>query len=85
MNPLGANDKTLSNSWDNDYILLNTDRWYTPKSDPPVCKAEKVCPVCPTSTNGNNISLKEFDSSTKIMNPDNINIDYIKNKLNKII
>jgi hypothetical protein len=81
MNPLGANDKTLSNSWDNDYILLNTDRWTSPQMNPPICKTEKTCPVCPMLSS-NVVSLREFDNSTKLMNPDSINIEFIKKKLN---
>jgi hypothetical protein len=41
MNTLGSNDSTLTNNWDMDYVLLNTDRWNVPRNNPPICKTEK--------------------------------------------
>jgi hypothetical protein len=42
----------------------------------PVCKTEKVCPVCPSLSTGNSISLKDFDLSRRITPP--INADLTK-------
>ena len=79
---LGANDETLNNGWKNDYVLLNTDRWAPPiNSSMYKCKTEKTCPVCPMMTTGYPVKLKEFDLARKILPPDNINIDYINEKL----
>ena len=72
-------------SWDKDYVLLNTDKWAPSFNPPPVCKTEKSCPVCPNVQAGyarNYTTLRDFNSSKKIMNADNINTDYVK-KLNK--
>jgi hypothetical protein len=72
-------------SWDKDYVILNTDKWAPSFNPPPVCKTEKSCPVCPNVQAGyarNYTTLREFNSSKKIMNADNINTDYVK-KLNK--
>jgi len=80
--PLGSNDMTMNNSWENDYVLLNTDKWKVPISSPYKCKQEKECPICPSLSSGYPVNLKDFNSSRKIMPPDNINIDYIKDKLN---
>jgi hypothetical protein len=72
-------------SWDKDYVILNTDKWAPSFNPPPVCKTEKSCPVCPNVQAGyarNYTTLREFNSSKKIMNADYINTDYVK-KLNK--
>lgn len=82
MQPLGSNDMTMNNSWENDYVLLNTDKWKVPQSSPYKCKQEKECPICPSLTNGYPVNVKDFNNARKIMPPDNINIDYIKDKLN---
>jgi hypothetical protein len=80
--PLGSNDMTMNNSWENDYVLLNTDKWKVPVTNPYKCKQEKECPICPSLTNGYPVNVKDFNEARKIMPPDNINVDYIKDKLN---
>jgi len=78
--PLGAGLQ----SWKNDYVLLNTDKWRPAINPIPHCKVEKECPVCPNVSGGyakSYTTLKDFNKSRKVMQPDNINIDYI-NKLN---
>jgi len=82
MQPLGSNDITMNNSWENDYVLLNTEKWKVPITSPYKCKQEKECPVCPSLTSGYPINLKDFNNARKIMPPDNINVDYIKDRLN---
>ena len=79
---LGANVDSLNNGWANDYVLLNTTKW-APEFNHQMykCKTEKTCPVCPTLTTGYPVRLKEFDNARKILQPDNINIDYINEKL----
>ena len=79
---LGTNDPTFTNKWDNDYVLLNTDKW-RPSINHNMykCKQEIKCPVCPTMTSGYPVKLKEFDMARKVLPPDNINIDYINDKL----
>jgi hypothetical protein len=78
--PLGAGLQ----SWKNDYVLLNTDKWRPAINPIPHCKVEKECPVCPNMSAGyatQYSTLKDFNKSRKVMPPDNINIDYI-NRLN---
>jgi hypothetical protein len=31
----------MNNSWENDYVLLNTDKWKVPVTNPYKCKQEK--------------------------------------------
>jgi hypothetical protein len=72
--------------WKNDYVLLNTDKWAPALNPAPVCKTEKKCPICPNMSAGyakTYSTLKDFNSSRKIMPPDTINVDYINDKLNK--
>ena len=79
---LGANDSTFNNKWDNDYVLLNTDKWRPPIGHHMYkCKVEKECPVCPSLTKGYPVRVKEFDLARKILPPDTINEDYIREKL----
>jgi hypothetical protein len=79
---LGTNDPTFTNKWNNDYVLLNTDKWRpTINHNMYKCKQEVKCQVCPSMTSGYPVKLKEFDMARKILPPDNINVDYINEKL----
>ena len=79
---LGTFDSTFNNKWDNDYVLLNTDKWRPPTGHHMYkCKMEKECPVCPNMTSGYPVKLKEFDLARKVLPPDIINQDYIREKL----
>jgi hypothetical protein len=84
MQALGSYDSTFNNKWENAYTILNTDKWRPARGNPPVCKQEKVCPVCPTLTAGFPLSVLDFDKSRYVMGPDGISVDYI-NKLNNPI
>ena len=66
LQPLGANGNGLTNEWDQDYVLLNTDKWSPALNPPPVCVTDKKCPVCPSLTSGYPLSVREFDASRKI-------------------
>ena len=82
MQKLGTYDKTFSNNWENDYVLLNTDKWRPPSVLQPRCKTDKECPICPSMTSGYPTNVRDFSSASKILNTDNINVDYINEKLN---
>jgi hypothetical protein len=72
----------INNSWNNDYVLLNTDKWMPSITHNMYkCKVEKQCPICPNLTTGYPVSVKEFDLARKILPPDIINEDYIREKL----
>lgn len=83
MEKLGEYDNTFSNNWQNDYVLLNTDKWRVPIGNQYKCKSEKTCPVCPSLTSGYPVNVRDFNNSRKILPPDNISVDYINDKLNK--
>ena len=81
MRPLGEGLQ----EWKNDYVILNTDKWAPALVDPPVCKKEKSCPVCPNMSYGyakQYTTLADFNSSRKVKGPDDINIKYLE-KLNR--
>jgi len=82
MEPLGSYDKTFTNKWDHGFTYLDTSKWAPPQRNTPVCKTEMRCPVCPVSTAGYPVSVLEYDESRKVLPPDNININYIKEQLN---
>lgn len=77
LNPLGQNGNGLTNAWDHDYILLNTDKWAPALKPTPVCKAEKTCPVCPNMTSGYPLMLRDFNDSRKVTPPVNADLPAI--------
>jgi hypothetical protein len=65
MNPIGSG----VSSWNNQYTILNTDKWTVPQMKPPVCVTSTPCPVCPLDgTNISTVSLNNWDNSNKISN-----------------
>jgi len=64
------------------YSFLPPSMWYPVPPHPPVCVSEKRCPVCPVTTTGTPVDMKEWDSSRRITPGDVINIDYARDKLN---
>ena len=69
--PIG--DK-IANNWDNDYTLLNTNRWTVPMPRPPVCiNTTKPYDVNPVESSSNVVKLREWNDSLKVSNNVNIN------------
>jgi hypothetical protein len=58
--PLG--DK-IANQWDNEYTILNTNKWAVPMPRPPVCINTSPCKVCPSDSSNYPVSLKEWDDA----------------------
>jgi len=77
LQPLGMDGPGFTSGWDQDYNLLNTDKWAPVLKPAPICKAEKECPVCPSLTSGYPMNLKDFDTSRKITAPVNANLTQI--------
>jgi hypothetical protein len=71
-----------SGSFESGYSFLPPEKWYPVSPHPPVCVTEKKCPVCPVSTGGTYVDLKEWDQSRKISSPDQINVQRVEEKLN---
>jgi hypothetical protein len=58
--PLG--DK-IANEWENDYSILNTNKWQVPMPRPPVCINTMPCKVCPTDSSNYPVNLKQWDDA----------------------
>jgi len=78
--PVGNGYK--SRDYEYGYSFLPPEKWFPQPPRPPICVAEKRCPVCPVYTQGAPVDVKEFDASRRITQPDRINVEYINDKLN---
>lgn len=85
MQPMGTYDNTFTNKWDHGFTYLNTSKWAPPQRKTPVCKTDARCPVCPVATLGYPVGVLEYDDSRKVMPPDNINVNYVKEQLNNSV
>jgi hypothetical protein len=74
--PIG--DK-IANEWQNDYAILNTDKWTVPMKQPPVCINSTPCKVCDFDMGSNYIPLKNWDNSRYVSNY-KINKNWIANQ-----
>ena len=61
--PLG---NKIANNWDNEYTILNTNKWQVPMARPPVCINTSPCKVCPSASSNYPVNLKEWDDSRSI-------------------
>ena len=77
---LGSYDNTFTNKWDKGYTYLDTSKWTVPKVQIP--NPPNINNIMSSLTPGYPINLLEFDNSRKVLGPDNINLQYIKEKLN---
>jgi hypothetical protein len=64
------------------YTFLPPDRWYPIPPHPPVCIAEKQCPVCPISSSSEVATLKEWGEASRVTPGDQVNTTYLEEKLN---
>jgi hypothetical protein len=78
--PIGAKIDTKVDDFS--YSFLPPDRWYPIPPHPPVCVAEKQCPVCPMNTSGTVAGLKEWGDVSRVTPGDQINSTYINEKIN---
>ncbi|AYV78811.1 MAG: 7tm chemosensory receptor/ankyrin repeat domain-containing protein, partial [Edafosvirus sp.] len=67
-----------SRDYEYGYSYLPPDKWFPIPPFPPVCVTETKCPVCPMNTSGTPVDMKEWDSSRRVTQPDNIRADYIE-------
>lgn len=71
-----------SEPFDYGYYYLPPEKWYPTPPFPPVCVTSQPCDVCPVFTTGSPVDVMQWHTSRRITPPDNISIDYIKEKLN---
>jgi hypothetical protein len=77
---LGSYDNSFSNKWDKGYTYLDTSKWTVPKVQ--IAEPPNINNIISSLTPGYPINLLEFDNSRKVLGPDKINLQYIKDKLN---
>ena len=80
--PLGSFSKDFTNTFEHGYTYLQTDKWNAPDYDNTVCKIENKCNICEEDYEGYPVDVSKWNHSRKILPRDNININYIKDKLN---
>ena len=78
--PIGADIDTKVDDFS--YTFLPPDKWYPVPPHPPVCIAEKQCPVCPVTTTGSTSNLKEWSEASRVTPGDQVNTKYLNEKLN---
>jgi len=77
-----------SRAYEYGYSFLPPEKWYPVPPHPPMCVTNQPCEVSPVFTAGAPIDAKdyadvrEWDLSRKILQPDNINLRFISEKLN---
>ena len=80
ISPLGQYTNDFNNKFINGNDYLNTDKWKVPVYEPPLCKLDQ-CDEC-NDENDYPLNVSHWDSSRKILQRYNINIDYINDNLN---
>jgi hypothetical protein len=81
-NQLPMGEQVNTGSFEYGYSYLPPEKWFPTPPVPPICVAEKRCPVTPVYTTGVPVDIKEWNSSRRVTQPDRINTKYIKRKLN---
>ncbi|QKF94014.1 hypothetical protein QKU48_gp0556 [Fadolivirus algeromassiliense] len=71
-----------SHEYEYGYSFLPPEKWYPTSPRAPVCITDHRAPVMPIYTQGAPADVKEFHSARRVMPPDQINTDYIRDKLN---
>jgi hypothetical protein len=72
--PIGNN----LNKWDNEFTLLNTNKWQVPMPKPPVCVNTTPCKVCPNDSPYFPVNLKNWDDS-RVVSDVKINKSWAEN------
>ncbi len=81
-NHLPMADEYNNQDYEYGYSFMPPSKWYPTPPFPPVCVTNRPSDVSPLLTTGSPVDVKEWNTSLRITPPDNINIDYIKDKLN---
>jgi hypothetical protein len=74
--PIGGD---ISNKWESQYSILNTNKWKVPMARPPVCVNTNPCQVCPTTYSGY-VDLASWDNS-RVLSTTNINKKWAANQM----
>lgn len=81
--PLGSSGDGVYDNWDlSQYSVINTDRWKPTGKSVGKCRTDILPDPQPVNSK-TPMNLMNWDYSEKVLGPDNININYITDKLNK--
>ena len=81
--PLGSSGNGVYDSWDlANYSMINTDRWKPSEKNSIKCRNDVIYNPQPVESHAP-VNLMNWNYSTGVMGPDNINVKYIEEKLNK--
>lgn len=79
----GSQGDGVYNSWDmGKYALINTSRWRPTIKNEGRCRTDT--PFDPQPLDKGQMNLMNWDYERKVMGPDNINVNYINDKLNRV-
>jgi len=71
------------NPWDNQYSVLNTNKWRVPMPRPPICINTQPCKVCPSDSGlasvDSSLKLNDWDSA-KAISETKINKKWVKDQ-----
>lgn len=82
LHPIGKYTQDMTNKFDHNHqTYLATDKWKTPEYQEPLCKINDKCDYC-DDDELYPVNINNFNNSRKVLQPDNINISYIDDKLN---
>lgn len=81
-NSLPVSSSYKSHDYEYGYSFLPPERWYPQPVRSPVCITDHRSEVMPIYTQGAPADVKEFHTARRVMPPDQINTDYINDKLN---
>ncbi len=80
--PLGSFTDDFTNNFTHGFSNLATNKWRPPQYDNPICKIEEKCNTCENDFEGYPADVTNWDQTRKILPRDNININYLRDKLN---
>jgi hypothetical protein len=82
LKPLGSFSKDFTNSFTHGYSNLATNKWRPPEYENSICKIEEECDTCNGEFENYPVELSNWNNTRKILPRDNININYLQDKLN---
>lgn len=65
------------------FSFLPPEKWYPTPPNPPVCVTDNRSQICPVYTFGMPFDALDWNDSLKVLQPDNINIKFVEERLNK--
>tara|TARA_B100000886_G_scaffold340147_1_gene308131 strand:- start:1977 stop:3635 length:1659 start_codon:yes stop_codon:yes gene_type:complete len=79
---LGTFNDSFNNSFVDGQTYLATDKWKPEDNDLSKCNITEKCELCENDYDLDYVSVSNFNKNRKILPKDNINTDYITDKLN---